>query len=238
MSEENNINVMGSEPISSIEVKEEATQDVVADDSNQQNKVPEAIPYDRFQQVNSEKNEYKQKYDELQGQISEYLRTHNATAQNNVDEEPVIEDIKDLTAYMDRKVQEYVAPLQQQQLQQNYNSNLENFFASDLKAKELKEEIDSYYRGLPENDRINIANAVASGNMSRLNEIRAFVAEQRNNNLQTMANEAVQGEVNKAFSPQATKVVRQGDPTPSDLIKKGKETGNFNDFFRTLANQI
>lgn len=242
MSEDNNsVDEYGSEPISSIEVNQEPAQAENEQDSAQENKAPEAIPYERFQKVNSEKNEWKTKYDELQGNINEYLANTNRQSayeqQNAVKETqvPEINSVEDMMQYIEKKVEERVKPIEQQRAVDMYDRTVNNFFETDAEAKALKSDIDSYYDALPNYRKKQVVEAVSFGDTSVLQEIKNTVALKKQASINNMTNQAVNADAQRTVQPSAAKVVRSGEPGFRDIMTEAKKTGNFTDVFKAMV---
>jgi hypothetical protein len=236
-----NVDVMGGETVTVNEVNKptEATQEI-ANDSGQENNVPEAIPYERFSKVNNEKNELKQQLEEqrilntqLSQNVNQYLESQQA---QNVQEPKVPETVEDVMSFINQEIDNRVKPIEEQRKQETYANNVNNFFASDKDAGNIRSEIDQYYNSLPSYRQQGIVDSVSRGDMSVLNEIKNTVMLQHNNNLKTMASNAVASDASKTLSPSANKVTRDVQPGLGDLAAEGAKTGNFNDFFSSFVN--
>ena len=232
MTETNELDVMGSDPIVATEVNEQAeeTQSEFPD-SGKENSVPETVPYNRFSEVNARKNELEKQSIEdqaliksLSQNVNEYLETNKAPESN---EDPQIETIDDVMSYINKAVDSRVKPIEEQRLIETYTNNVESFFSSNKDAESMRGQIDEYYNNLPSYRRESIVTAISKGDTSVLNEIKNTVALQHNKNITNMTQEAVLNDATRTMSPNASKIVKESKPGFSDLIKKGKETGNF-----------
>jgi hypothetical protein len=246
MSDQNTVDEFGSEPISSIEVKEQGTTEQVetGDSTQEKASTPESIPYDRFSQVNKEKNEIKAKYDELQANVNEYLSNSNRqSAQdqetaNSVANLPNIDTVEDLLSHLDQRVeaqvQERLKPIEEKTRQDAYVSNVESFFNSTGATQEERSEMDSYFDSLPDYRKKSVVDAVSLGDTTVLNEIKSFVTSQKAQNLQGLTNQAVSDDANRVSQPASTKVVRAGNPSFSDKMDAARKTGDFTSVFESL----
>jgi len=235
---DNNVDVMGGEAVVAPEVNQPAEQSSdQVQDSGQESKAPEAVPYDRFSQVNSEKNDLKKKLEEqrsinnqLSQNVNQYLETQNAQV-TQATQDPQIETVDDVMSYINKEIDNRVKPIEDQRKQETYVNNVNNFFTGDKEASGMRDQIDTYYNNLPSYRKEGIVDAVSRGDVSVLNELKHTVAMQHNNNLKNMATESVQADIGKTLSPNANKVVREQQASSSSLIAKGKKEGNFGEFF-------
>lgn len=240
MSDEQTINEMGSDPITSVEVNNEAPNQEADANSSDQQQEHNSVPYQRFQEVNAQKNEYKQQLDQTIANINEYMASQNATNQQSVQEEPVgnIETVEDVLALVDKKVQEKIAPIQKQRQDEMYTNTVKSYFSSNQEASQLKDQIDSYYDSLPDYRKKSIYEAVSFGDTSVLDEIKNTVSVQHNSNLMDMTNSAVAKDVAMAASPQNTKKNVVNQPTLTDIKDSGKKSGDFGSYFKAFASTI
>jgi len=202
--------------------------------SSESSKVPETVPYDRFSEVNSEKNVLKKKYDEqvalnnqLSQNVNQYLESHKSPDVTT----PQIESIDDVVSYINKEIDSKVKPIEQKRLQETYVNNVNNYFSGDKQASEIRDQIDQYYNNLPSYRQESIYDAVSRGDVSVLDELKATVSMKHNSNLKSMADEAVVTESTRTIAPNTNKVIRDSKPGLSDLISKGKKEGNFGNFF-------
>lgn len=237
---DNNDAVLSQENVSVNEVNQPSGEiQSDAQNSEQGNKIPESVPYDRFAEVNREKNELRQKYEEQIALTNQYAQstTDYINQQQNTQpvQEPQIETVDDVMSYINSKIEERVKPIEQQRFVESYENNVKSWFNQDKQANEIKDQIDSYYTNLPDYRQQSIVDAVSRGDVSVLNEIKNTVMLQHNNNLKSMANESVANDINKMVSPQSKKVIRDGEPSMNDLINEGAKTGNFDQFFSAFS---
>jgi hypothetical protein len=237
---DDNVDVMGGETVVVGEVNQPEAQEAdLAQDSEQSNNAPEAVPYERFSQVNAEKNTLKQELEQqralnnqLSQNVNEYLESQKT---QNVEPSP-IETVDDVMSFINKEIDNRVKPIEEQRKQETYVNNVNNFFSSDKEASGIRDQIDSYYNNLPSYRKEGIVEAVSRGDVSVLNEIKNTVAMQHNINLKNMASEAVSNTSAKTLSPNANKVVRETAPGLSDLVSQGKKEGNFDGFFSQYVN--
>ena len=211
-----------------------------ANPSEQDSQVPTSIPYERFSEVNNEKNELKKKYEEqlsinnrMSGQVTEYLDSVNSTSKEA--EAPQIETIDDVMNYIKNEVDSRVKPIEQERKTESYVNNVKNFFANDKEASELRTEIDQYVGNLPSYRKESILTSVSNGDISVLNEIKHTVAQNSNANIKKMVSDSANADINKTLTPGTSKVTRETKSSTGDLISKGKKDGNFQDFFSSFV---
>ncbi len=239
---DNNVDVMGGESVQVNEVNDqpEAVQDQ-AQDSVQENKVPESVPYDRFSSVNAEKNELKQKLEQanaLNQQLSQNMNQYLESQNTQATQEPEMpETVEDVMSFINKEIDNRVKPIEEQRLRENITNNVNNYFSQDKEAAAVKDQMDQYYDNLPSYRQQAILDSVSRGDVSVLNEIKHTVALQHNTNLKNMATESANNEANKTLTPGANKIVRETAPGMNDLISEGKKTGNFDNFFSQFVNQ-
>ena len=233
-----NVDAMGGETVTVGEVNQpsEAVQEQ-AQSSEQSNKVPEAVPYDRFSQVNSEKNDYKEKYEQQVAINNEHLNNANQfmQAQAPQAETAQIDSVEDLMKAVDLKVNEATQSYRDQQHLQSLNMNKDAYFNGNPEAKALETQILDLYKSKPTYMQAAIDHAVSMGDTSVLDEMKNTVALQHNGNVKNMANEAALKDANKTLSPTAHKVVKEtGGRTKAELLAHGKKTGDFSGIFGGL----
>ncbi len=225
--------VMGGESISSLsEVQQEPAQAEPAN-SEQETRDTQAVPYDRFQKVNTEKNEYKQKYEDVMNNINSYMAANGA--QETSQEQAPIESMDDLMTHIDSMVSQKMAPVQQTLNEQKYTASVNGYFASNPEANEMRSDIDNYYQGLSNIRKSQVVESVLAGDTTVLDEIKNTVKLQHTTNLGNMAAQQAVDEASKAMPPSNTRITKQTDPTVNDLVDHGKKTGDFNAYFSALA---
>lgn len=218
------------------------SQDGNVENSAQANTVPETVPYNRFSEVNQEKNDLKKMYAELSQNVNQYIQDQNRREDEKKEaaEIPHMETVEDVLDFVKKnvtqEVDKIVKPMKENAEQQNYHNTLNKFFGDNPGAK--RDQIDSYFDSLPEYRRNSIAQSIKMGDTSALTEIQALVERQENQAIQQMANTATQQDTNQAFSPSQSRVVRTGEPTLQDKMAKMKETGDTRSVFEELAQRM
>jgi len=222
-------NIMGDiqnvNPVS--EVKEPQ-----ASNSEQANKVPDFVPYQRFSEVNSN-------YKKSMETIAEKDRIIEAMAANvpPQTQQPLdtgrseIESVDDLFSVLGEKLEEKIAPIQKELAISKFEKNTHAYFNSNPKAAELQPEIDSYFDTLSKNRQQAIVDSIALGDTSVLKELTNTVLMEKQNNLQGMANEQIQSQQNQVHSPSNTKVVKTQSVSDKDLLIDAAKTRNFDQVF-------
>lgn len=228
----------GSEPVTGLQETDVKQETVASDPPPEEEK---SVPYNRFKEVNDEKNKTAEENAHLKGQLEAF----NRQAETKVEAEPE-QDMGDLTvdsfkSEMEKGFQERIdsaiKPLQEKALAQTYNQNVNSFLHSNPEAKEVWDQIQDYTEKLSDKQKRHVVESVVDGDLTPLRQIFHTVKSEHNSQTSKMANDQVKEDVNRTFSPRPVRT-RKVETTTAETIKTAKETGDFSPYWNQLAGQV
>jgi len=200
------------------------------------------IPYDRFQEVISQKNALAEKAAKLEQTLAQVSTTLNPNQGI-----PQFETAEQLARYIEEKTtknvqdqiqqayQQYIAPIQQERVMSQYGNGVEKYFASDPQAAQVRAEMDRETAVLPEWKKQAIIQGVMNGDYEMLNNIKARVLESRAKEVQSQTNNYLHGSVPMAQAPQPFRTVGTIPASKHDLIQQAKQTKDWSGVFNSLG---
>jgi hypothetical protein len=153
----------------------------------------------------------------------------------NVDQ--LLEYNKKVADYVAKKsVQEAMTPLMTKLAQQTLEQNVNSFFMQNPEANNLKTEINGYYSQLPAQRKNYIAQSLANGDTSVLNEMYAAVALKNKNTTSQQINTQIEHETKMSSGTAGYRQPSRID-TKNTIFEEAKKTGNYRPIFDKLAAQ-
>ena len=201
------------------------------------------VPYSRFQQVLSERNEKDAMIARLNNQLIETTTkfASMATPQGTAPTDPTsFETVDQLVDHIknnvvNKTIEERIKPIQDQYTQQVYSSNLESYFGKNQEAAQLRNEMNQYVDKVSSERKAVIAKAIASGDTSPLDEVFWTIKGQRQQELQGQATTQAGNESRTAQVPSSFKTIRAPENSLLEAKKQSLESGNFRGFFSEIA---
>ena len=228
----------GSEPVTGLEETTDVKQEETASEPQVDEKT---VPYNRFKEVNEEKNKAAEENAYLKGQ----LEALNNQAEPQGESEPE-QDMGDLTVDsfksemekgFQKKIDEAMKPLQEKALAQTYTQNVNSFLHSNPEAKEVWDQIQDYTNKLSDKQKRHVVESVVDGDVTPLRQIFHTVKSEHTSQTDQMVKDQVKGEVNQTFSPRPIRT-RKTEASTADVIKNAKDTGDFSPYWKALAGQV
>ena len=199
------------------------------------------IPYDRFQEVVSQKNALAEETARLRQTLAQVNSSINPS------QAPQFETAEQLAKYIEDKTnknvqeqiqsayQQYIAPIQQERMLSAYGNGVEKFFASDPQAAAIRAEMDRETAVLPEWKKQAVIQGVMNGDYEMLNNIKARVLESRAREVQSQTNSYLHGSVPMAQAPQPFRTVGTIPASKHELINNAKQTKDWSSVFNSLG---
>lgn len=200
------------------------------------------IPYDRFQEVISQKNALAEETAKLRQTLAQVSSTLNPNQGM-----PQFETAEQLTRYIEEKTnknvqeqiqaayQQYIAPIQQERMLSTYGNGVEKFFASDPQAASIRAEMDRETALLPEWKKQAVIQGVMNGDYELLNNIKARVLESRAREVQNQTNNYLHGSVPMAQAPTPFRTMGSIPASKHELINNAKQTKDWSGVFNALG---
>ena len=239
---EDNRDLEGTDPVSTLG-DEASTSDQVVENTEEAGS--NSVPYDRFAQVNAQKNEAVRETEALKGKVVSMQEQLNALAVKNSDpngdlgEMPEFDSVPDLVKYMDKRVEERVSqvlePMQQQTKQANVASAIGQYFADNKDAAKIQTQMDDYTKTFSEGRRNSFVDAIGRGDTSVLDEVYYATAAKNRSQVQTQLNKQAQTEANTVSEPANFRSYPKKAPSAEDLIESAKKRNDFSDVWQNLA---
>jgi len=188
------------------------------------------IPYARFKEVIAQKNQLAAQLASLQQQ------PQTQAVQNEVN---TVEDLlsvvqKLVDTRLNEAYETKVKPVESYVQNSQFNANVERYF-SDPKKAEVRAEMDAYTATLdPESQRFLKAQLV-NGNTRMLDAIFYQIQAERGHQVQTQAQAQTRGMAEAAAHPMPFKTIRTGEPSLGDIKQSAIQTGDFKNFFHSIA---
>lgn len=234
-----NIDLNGSESFSGIE--QDVNAEAVAEEGSSSQPVPPErgpVPYDRFAEVNAERNQLKEQVNQLVHQvqsISQNLQQKEQPQPNPAT--PAIETIEDLVAYVKQNVESDLKPVKETLRLEKIARGVESYFASNAEAAQLRNAMDEYTANIPEYRKAMILDSIERGDRSVMDEIFYTVKSRTSTNSQSRAAANARSEAASIGVNSSMRTIPRTAPTSGDLIRKGIETNDFSEYFSKFASQ-
>lgn len=200
------------------------------------------IPYDRFQEVISQKNalaERAAKLEQTLAQVSSTLNPNQGLPQFETADQlaKYIEDktAKNVEEKIQQAYQQYIAPIQQERMLSTYGNGVEKYFASDPQASAIRAEMDRETATLPEWKKQAVIQGVMNGDYELLNNIKAKVLESRAREVQNQTNSYLHATAPMAQAPTPFRTMGVIPASKHELIQQAKQTKDWSSVFSSLG---
>jgi hypothetical protein len=197
-----------------------------------------AIPYARFKEVISQKNSLAGELNQIKAQLESMQASPQAQSQ------PGISTVEDLLAHVqslvDTKLNEAyetkLKPVESYVTESRFSSGVERYFSDPAKA-EVRQEMDAYTAMLDPQSQQFLKQQIMNGNYRMLDAVYHQIKAEKGQSAQTQAYANAQGMAQVAQQPQPFRTIRTGEPSINEIKQGALQTGNFKEFFKSIAPQ-